>query len=137
MDVAEARKFLSQHHRGVLATHRRDGSLQMSPVSPGVDAEGRVIVTSRETAYKIKNLRRDPRASLCVFTDAFHGSGWIQINGKATILSLPEAMEPLIDWNRRVKGEHPDWSEYRRTMEKQRRVLLRVTIESAGPDRKG
>ncbi len=137
MDITEARRFLSQHHRGVLVTRKRDGGLQMSPVSPVVDDEGRVIITSRETAYKIKNLRRDPRASLCVFTDAFHGSGWIQINGRAEILLLPEALEPLIDWYRRVKGEHPDWAEYRRTMEKQRRVLLRIIIESAGPDKKG
>ncbi|HEY2988330.1 MAG TPA: PPOX class F420-dependent oxidoreductase [Candidatus Binatia bacterium] len=137
MDISEAQSFLSQHHRGVLATRRRDGSLQMSPVSPGVDQEGRVIITSRETAYKIKNLRRDPRASLCVFTDGFHGSGWVQINGRADILSLPEAMEPLIAWWRQVKGEHADWAEYRRTMEKQRRVMLQIVIESAGPDRKG
>jgi len=137
MEITEAQKFLSQHHRGVLVTRKRDGGLQMSPVSPGVDDEGRVIITSRETAYKIKNLRRDSRASRCVFTDAFHGSGWIQINGRSEILSLPEALEPLIDWYRRVKGEHPDWAEYRRTMEKQRRVLLRIVIEGAGPDKKG
>lgn len=137
MDTAEARKFLLEHHRGVLATRRRDGRVQMSPVSPGVDDAGRVIITSRETAYKVKNLRRDPRASLCVFPDAFHGSGWIQLDGRAEILSLPEAMEPLGDWHRRVKGEHPDWSEYRRTMEKQLRVLVRIVVESAGPDRRG
>ena len=137
MDIAEARRFLSQHHRGVLVTRKRDGGLQMSPVSPAIDEAGRVIITTRETAYKTKNLRRDPRVSLCIFADAFHGSNWIQINGSAQIVSLPKAMEPLIDWHRRVKGEHPDWAEYRQTMEKQRRVLLRITIESAGPDRKG
>ena len=136
MDISEAQSFLSEHHRGVLVTRKRDGGLQMSPVSPGVDAAGRVIITSRETAYKIMNLRRDPRASLCVFTDAFHGSNWIQIDGRPEILSLPEAMDPLVDWHRRVKGEHLNWTEYRQTMEKQRRVLLRLTIESAGPDRK-
>jgi len=137
MDIAEAQRFLSAHHRGVLVTRKRDGGLQMSPVSPGIDDEGRVLITSRETAYKIKNLRRDPRASLCIFTDAFHGSQWIQINGRADILSLPEAMAPLIAWHRQIKGEHADWSDYRRTMEKQRRVALRIVIESAGPDKKG
>jgi PPOX class probable F420-dependent enzyme len=137
VDITEALKFLAQHHRGVLSTRRRSGAIQMSPVSPGVDADGRVIITSRETAYKILNLRRDPRASLCVFTDAFHGLGWVQIDGRAEILSLPDAMEPLVDWHRRVKGEHRDWSEYRKTMEAQRRVLLRITVERAGPDRKG
>ena len=109
----------------------------MSLVSPAVDAEGRVIITTRETAYKTKNIRRDPRVSLCVFTEAFHGSNWIQINGRAEILSLPDAMTPLIDWHRRVKGEHSDWEEYRRTMEQQRRVLLRIAIDSVGPQRRG
>ena len=128
---------MSKHHRGVLVTRKRNGGLQMSPVSPGIDGEGRVIITTRETAYKTKHLRRDPRVSLCVFADAFHGSNWIQINGRAEIVSLPEAMEPLIDWHRRVKGEHTNWAEYRETMERERRVLVRIAIESAGPDRKG
>lgn len=137
MDIAEAQKFISQHHRGVLATRKRDGSPQMTPVSPGLDAEGKVIISTRETAYKIKNIHRDPRVSLCAFTEAFHGSGWVQINGKAEIISLPEAMELLVDWYRRVKGEHANWEEYREAMEKQHRVILRLTIESAGPQRKG
>ncbi len=137
MDIAEAQNFLSKHHQGVLVTRRREGNLQMSPVSPAIDANGRVIISSRETAFKIKNLRRDPRASLCVFTEAFHGLGWVQVNGKAAVISLPEAMEFLMDWHRRVKGEHQNWDDYKETMEKQRRVILRIEIESAGPERKG
>ena len=137
MDSADAQSFLTEHHHGVLVTRRRSGDLQMSLVSPAVDAEGRVIITTRETAYKTKNIRRDPRVSLCVFTEAFHGSNWIQINGKAEIVSLPDAMAPLIDWHRRVKGEHSDWEEYRQTMEQQRRVILRIAIESVGPQRRG
>lgn len=136
MDVGEARKFLMEHHGGVLVTFRRDGSLQLSPVSPGVDAEGRVIITTRETAYKTRNIRRDSRVSLCVFTEAFHGA-WVRIDGRGSVLSLPEAMEPLVDWHRRVKGEHADWSVYRKTMEEQKRVLIRISIERAGPDRRG
>ena len=118
-------------------TRKKDGSLQMQPVSLAIDEEGRVIISSRETAYKTKNIRRDSRVSHYEFTDVFHGSSWIQINGKAEVLSLPKAMEPLVDWNRRVKAEHSNWSEYRETMKRQRRVLIRITIESAGPDRKG
>lgn len=137
MNIAEAQNFMSKHHHGVLVTRKRDGNLQMSPVSPAIDADGRVIISSRETAFKIKNLRRDPRTSLCVFTDAFHGLGWVQVDGKAEVISLPDAMELLMDWHRRVKGEHPDWEEYKKTMEKQCRVILRVEIESAGPRQKG
>ncbi len=137
MDLSEARRFLAVHHNGVLATRKRDGGLQMSPVTVGVDDGGRAVVSSRETAYKTRNLRRDSRASLCVFADSFHGSVWIQINGTAQIVSLPEAMAPLVDFQRRVKGGHPDWDEYRRTMERQRRVVIRVAIDTVGPDRRG
>jgi PPOX class probable F420-dependent enzyme len=137
MDIAEAQKFISQHHHGVLATRRRNGSPQMTLVSPGLDAEGRVMISTRETAYKTKNIRRDPNVSLCVFTEAFHGSGWVQINGRAEVVSLPEAMELLVDWCRGVKGEHQDWDAYRETMKQQHRLILRITIESAGPQRRG
>ncbi len=136
MDIAEALDFVRTNHRGILLTHRSGGSPQMSPIAAGVDDEGRVEVSSRETAYKVKNLRRDPRASLCMFTDGWYGK-WIQIDGTATILSLPEAMEPLVEYYRRVAGEHPDWDEYRAAMEQERRVLIKITPERAGPDRSG
>ncbi len=133
MDIGEARAFLRQHHRGVLATFRRDGGLQMSPVLAAVDDEGRVIMSSRETAMKTKNLQRDPRAHLCVFTDAFFGE-WMRVDGTAEVVSLPAAMEPLVDYYRRVAGEHDDWDDYREAMREEQRVLLRISIEEAGPD---
>lgn len=136
MDRATAQQFLATHRRAILATRRRDGRPQLSPVSVGVDAAGCAIISSRETAYKTRNLRRDPRASLCVFDDNFFGP-WIQIDGTAEVLSLPDAMEPLVDYYRRVAGEHPDWADYRRAMERERRVLLRISIDSVGPARRG
>ena len=136
MDLADARQFLATHHCAVLATWRRDGRLQMSPVTVGVDGAGRAIVSSRETAYKTRHLRRDPRASLCVFTDEFYGP-WVQIDGTAEVIALPEAMELLVDYYLRIAGEHPDWNDYRYAMERERRVLLRISIDSAGPDRQG
>lgn len=136
MDASQAGTFLEEHHRAVLATRRSDGRPQMSPVIVAVDGEGRALVSSRETAYKVKNLRRDPRCSLCVFTDAFFGE-WIQIDGTAEIVSLPEAMELLVDYYRRLAGEHDDWDEYREAMRSEERVLVRIPIEQAGPDRSG
>jgi len=136
MDIAVAQQFLREHENAVLATWRRDGRLQMSPVTVGLDAAGRAISSSRETAYKVRNLRRDPRAALCVFVEAFTGP-WIQIEGTAEVVFLPEAMEPLIDYYRRLAGEHPDWEDYRRAMTADRRALIRITIERAGPDRQG
>ena len=136
MDIAKAQQFLRDNECAVLATTRRNGQIQMSPVTVGLDAEGRAIISSRETAYKVLNLRRRSQASLCVFVDEFTGP-WVQVNGNAEIVSLPEAMEPLVEYYRQVAGEHPDWDDYRRAMQRDQRVLIRITIESAGPDVKG
>ena len=136
MDLQRAREFLHEHHRGVLATRRSGGGIQQSPVIAAVDGEGRVVISSRETAYKVRNLRRDPWAQLCAFPDRFFGE-WIYAEGEAEILSLPEAMEPLIDYYKRFPGENPDWDEYRARMESERRVLIRVELSAAGPDVQG
>jgi PPOX class probable F420-dependent enzyme len=136
MDLDQAREFMRRHHRAVLANKRPGGGVQQSPVIVTVDDEGRAIISSRETAFKVKNLRRDAWAQLCVFTDRFYGE-WIYAEGSATIVSLPEAMEPLIDYYKRFPGENPDWDEYRERMERERRVLIRIALERAGPDRSG
>jgi PPOX class probable F420-dependent enzyme len=106
VDLDAARDFLRENHRGVLATRRSDGRIQQSPVIAAVDAEGRVVVSSRETAIKTKNLRRDPWAQLCAFTDRFFGP-WVYVEGTAEVVSLPEAMDPLIDYYKRFPGENP------------------------------
>jgi PPOX class probable F420-dependent enzyme len=135
MDLDKARAFIREHHNAVLATFRSDGRPQMSPVAVAVDDQGRAVISTREPAYKVRNIRRDPRVSVCVKAD---GSWeWVQIDGTATIIPMPEAMELLVDYYRRVAGEHPDWDDYRRAMEEQRRVVLRIDIERAGPDRSG
>jgi PPOX class probable F420-dependent enzyme len=136
MDPERARKFLHAHHRAVLATFRGDGRPQLSPVTCAVDAEGRVLISTREPAIKIRNLRRDPRASLCVFTDGFFGE-WVQVDGEAEIIPLPGAMDLLIDYYRRAAGEHENWDEYRAAMTRDRRVIVRITITRAGPDVSG
>ncbi|MDQ1519437.1 MAG: hypothetical protein QOI55_510 [Actinomycetota bacterium] len=136
MDPDVARKFLNDHHHAVLATFRGHGRPQMSPVTVAVDADGYVLVSTRETAVKTKNVRKDPRVSLCVLSDTFYGS-WTQIDGLAVVVSLPEAMELLVDYYRIAAGEHPDWDEYRAAMDRERRVVLRIAIERAGPDVSG
>ena len=136
MNLDAARDFLREHHRGVLATRRSGGGIQQSPVIATVDAEGRVVISSREPAMKTKNLRRDPWAQLCTFTDKFVGP-WVYVEGSGEVVSLPEAMDLLIDYYQRFPGENPDWDDYRARMERERRVLIRLTIERAGPDRQG
>lgn len=133
MGPDEARDFLRENHRAVLATRRRDGRPQMSPVVVAVDDDGRVLVSTRETAMKTKNVERDPNVSLCVMSDRFFGP-WVQIDGEVEIARRPEALDVLVDYYRRVSGEHPDWDDYRAAMERERRVVLRISITSAGPD---
>ena len=130
MTPEQARDFLRVHHRAVLSTLRRDGRPQLSPVAATLDEDGRVIVSTPETTAKARNLRRDPRVSLCVFSDGFYGP-WVQVEGSAEIVERPEAVELLVDYYRRISGEHPDWDEYRRAMVQDRRVLVRFAIERA------
>jgi PPOX class probable F420-dependent enzyme len=120
----------------VLATTRKDGRPQLSPVVHAVDDRGRVLISSREGAYKVRNLRRDPRASLCAFPEAFVGE-WIQVDGTAEIVSLPEAMDLLVDYYQRLRGAHPDWDDYRAAMQRDARVVIRIELQRAGPDRAG
>jgi len=136
MQLERAQEFIRANHRAVLATTRSDGRPQLSPVTVGVDADGRVIISTRETAMKTKNLARDPRASLCVMNDGFYGE-WVQAEGTAEIIHLPEAMELLIDYYRSVSGEHPDWDDYRTAMIRDQRVIVAITLTRAGPDRSG
>jgi PPOX class probable F420-dependent enzyme len=132
MDSDRARDFLRANHRAVMATTRADGTTQMSPITAGVDAEGRVVVSSRETAYKVAHVRALPYAAVCAFTDGFFGE-WVQVEGPVDVVSLPDAMEPLVDYYRAISGEHPDWDDYRAAMTSDRRVVLRLTIERSGP----
>ena len=136
MDTEQLIDFVRQNHRAVLATSRSDGGVQMSPVAAGADAEGRVVVSSRETAMKVLNLRKRPKAWLCVFEDGFYGK-WFQAEGPVEIVSLPEAMDGLMDYYRSISGEHPDWDEYRNAMNQERRVLVRMTVERVGPTKSG
>ena len=133
MDLDTAREFLKTNHWGILATRRKNGNLQMSPVTVGLDSAGRAIISSRETAYKVNNLRRDPRAALCAITPSFHGEGWVQINGNAQMLSLPGALETLVYLHRQAYGEHKNWPDFHARMAREKRVIIRIDIASVGP----
>jgi PPOX class probable F420-dependent enzyme len=133
VEPSRVRDFARENHRAVMITRHADGRPQTSPVLCAVDGAGKIIVSTRETAAKTRNLRRDPRVTFCLFTDAFFGE-WVQVDGEAEVLHLPEAMQPLIDYYRMISGEHPDWDDYRESMKRDRRVLVRTTITHAGPD---
>ena len=126
MQISEALDFVRSNHQAVLATTRRDGTPQLSPVTVGVDAEGRIVMSTTQATAKTKNLRRDPHAYLCVFTDRFYGP-WVQVTGDVDIVSLPDALPLLEAYYRGISGEHPDWDDYRAAMVRDDRCLVRIT----------
>jgi PPOX class probable F420-dependent enzyme len=136
MDINDALDFVRTQHHAVLGTLKGDGTPQLSPVTLGVDDDGHLIISTRQTAYKVKNIRRDPRVWLCGFPDAFFGQ-WVQIDGTAEIVELPAAMDGLITYYRSISGEHPDWDDYRAAMVRDQRCLLKITPTKAGPNVSG
>jgi len=136
MTPQEAIDVVRTQHRAVMATTRSDGGVQLSPVMVAVDDDGTLMVSTRETAMKARNLGRRPYAALCVIHDNFWGQ-WVQVEGPVTVEHLPDAMESLVRYYRNVSGEHPDWDEYRQAMVTERRVLVRLRVERAGPSREG
>jgi PPOX class probable F420-dependent enzyme len=132
LERRELLAFVRPRHHGLLVTARQDGRPQLSPVSCGVDAEGRIVVSTYPERAKSRNARRDPRVSICVLSDTWDGP-YVQIDGRAEVLALPDALEPLVEYYRCISGEHPDWDAYREAMARQGKCLLRIEIERWGP----
>lgn len=132
VDREQMLDFVRPRHRVVLITTRADGGVQASPVSAGVDPEGRLVVSTYPERAKVTNLRRRPRAAACVVSDEWNGP-WMQVEGDVEVLDLPDALEPLVDYFRSISGEHPDWNEYREAMVRQGKCLLRMTIDRWSP----
>jgi PPOX class probable F420-dependent enzyme len=132
VDRAGLVEFLGRRHHGIVITTRADGRPQASPVACGVDAEGRIVVSTYPDRAKAVNLRRDPRVSVLVLSDEWNDA-WVQVDGVAEVIDMPDALEPLVDYFRCISGEHPDWDEYRAAMREQDKSIIRITIERWGP----
>jgi PPOX class probable F420-dependent enzyme len=124
--------FVRPRHQMILVTRRRDGAAQLSPVTAGVDADGRIVISTYPERAKVANLRRSAVCSVLVLSDEFNGA-WVQVDGTAEVLDLPESIEPLVDYFRAISGEHPDWDEYRQAMRDQGKSLIRITPTRWGP----
>ncbi|MAR53642.1 MAG: PPOX class F420-dependent enzyme [Acidimicrobiaceae bacterium] len=135
MEIEKGLEYVRNNSRAVLATRRRDGSPQMSPVTLAV-LDDVVVMSTRETAIKTWNLRRDPTSWLCVFPDKWLGR-WVQLKCRAEVVSLPEAMDQLVSYYQTLSGEHPDWDEYKQAMTDAERCMVHFFIEEAGPDIEG
>ena len=125
-------EFLRPRHHAILMTTRQDGRPQASPNTCGVDTEGRIVISTYPERAKALNIRRNPQVSVLMLSDDF-GGAWVQADGTAEVLDLPEALEPLVEYFRVISGEHPNWDEYRQAMRDQGKSLIRVTIDRWGP----
>jgi PPOX class probable F420-dependent enzyme len=132
VDRSGMEEFVRPRHRAVLLTTRADGRPQASPVTSGLDTEGRIVIATYPERAKTGNARRNPAVSVLVLSDEFNGP-WLQVDGRAEVLELPAALEPLVEYFRAISGEHPDWDEYRVAMQRQGKSLLRVTPQRWGP----
>jgi PPOX class probable F420-dependent enzyme len=132
VDREKLLEFVRPRHRMILSTVRGDGSPQISPVTAGVDEQGRIVVATYPERAKSTNVARRGRASVLVLSDDFNGP-WVQVDGDAELIVLPDAVEPLVDYFRSISGEHPDWDEYRAAMTAQGKALIRVTPTRWGP----
>ncbi|WP_214413940.1 PPOX class F420-dependent oxidoreductase [Sphaerisporangium fuscum] len=124
--------FIRDRHRAIVITTRRDGGPQASPVTCGLDDQGRIVVSTYPERAKTRNARRDDKVSVLILSDDFDGP-WVQVDGTCEVIDMPEALEPLVDYYRAIAGEHPDWDDYRAAMERQGKSLLRVTPTRWGP----
>ena len=136
VDRLQLLEFVRPRHRAILSTLRGDGTPQMSPLTLGVDDDGRLVISTYPQRAKVRNIRHNPTVSVCVLSDDF-GAEWVQIDGIAEVLEMPEALEPLVGYYRNIAGEHPDWGEYRRAMIHQGKVLIRIEIRRWGPIARG
>ena len=132
VDKDDLLAFIGPRHHMVLTTFRSDGSLQSSPVTGGVDDRGRIVIATYPQRAKSANIRRRGQASVTVLSDEFNGA-YVQVDGDAEVIDLPDAVEPLVDYYRAIAGEHPDWDEYRQAMADQGKCLIRVTPQRWGP----
>jgi PPOX class probable F420-dependent enzyme len=132
VDAAALAEFIRPRHHAILVTTKADGGPQLSPVTCGLDTSGRIVISTYPSRAKARNARRDPKVSVCVLSDDWDGA-WVQVDGTAEVLELPDAVEPLVEYFRVISGEHPDWDEYREAMRRQGKCLIRVTIDSWGP----
>jgi PPOX class probable F420-dependent enzyme len=132
VERADLLEFIRPRHRCLLITTRQDGRPQASPVTSGVDGEGRLVISTYPERAKAGNVRRDPRVTACILSDEWDGA-WVQVEGSAEVLDMPEALDGLADYFRCISGEHPDWEEYREAMRRQDKSLIRLTIERWGP----
>ncbi len=125
-------RLLADRDHGVLVTLKRDGRPQLSNVNHTYDPARRLIrISITADRVKARNLARDPRASYYVTSDDFWS--WAVAEGTAELAAVAAdlhdaTVEELIDVYRAIRGEHPDWDDYRAAMVRDQRLVARVYV---------
>lgn len=125
-------EFATGKHSFVLTTTRRDGRPQMSLVTGTITPEGELLISSYPQRAKTHNIKNNPNVSVLIMGGAFNAA-WIQVDGTAQAIDMPDAGDGLVEYFRGISGEHSDWDEYRQAMQDQGKSIIRIDPTSWSP----
>ncbi|MDG2114222.1 MAG: PPOX class F420-dependent oxidoreductase [Actinomycetota bacterium] len=136
VDRAGLIEFVSGKSRWVLSTTRADGRPQMSLVTGTITPAGELLISTYPQRVKTLNAKRNPLVSVAVMGDEFNGE-WVQIDGEAEVSDAPDSVDGLVEYFQCIRGDHPDWDEYRQAMLDQGKSVIRITPTRWSPVSKG
>ncbi len=129
MELSDALAYARRERNGILSTVKRDGRAQLSTVTYYVGDDDALRVSLTDDRAKTKNMRRDPRISLLVTAPDFYS--YVVLEAEAELMpptTTPDdaTADALVTYYRSLRGEHPDWEEYRAAMITDRRLILTI-----------
>ena len=138
VDAADLAEHVKGKHRWVISTTRADGRPQMSLVTGGMTADGKLAVSTYPSRAKTKNAKANPNVSVLVMGEEFNNE-WVQIDGTAEVFDMPsqEASDALVEYFRCIRGGHDNWDEYRQAMADQGKSAIMITPTRWSPVSKG
>ncbi len=129
MDLDHALSLARANRNGILITHRSDGRAQPSNIIHMVGDDGLIRISITADRAKYANLERDARCELYIGRDDFWAYAVLDCDCElAPVAAEPDdaTVEELVMQYRAMAGEHPDWDEYRQTMVKDKRTIVRL-----------
>lgn len=134
MEIEKALQAARERNQSVLTTIKSDGKPQLSNVLHAVADDGVIRISTTAGRAKYANLRRTPWAALHV--DGADFWSYAVLEGDVDLSAVAAdrgdaAVEELVDLYRVLQGEHPDWDDYRATMVRDRRVVVRLRPKHA------
>jgi PPOX class probable F420-dependent enzyme len=129
MEIEKALAAARERNQSVLTTIKSDGRPQLSNVLHAVDGDGVLRVSTTGDRAKYANLRRTPWAALHVLGENFWS--YAVIEGDVDLSDVAAdpgdaTVDELVEIFRSLQGEHDDWDDYRATMVRDHRVVIRL-----------